>query len=68
MIMRQVRSVQDRPEVQSVAGVVSAQAGQVVEKARKTFGGRFGSDDQAPLSGDPADRHTSNGLGAVPAP
>jgi hypothetical protein len=42
-IMRQLRAVQERPEVQAVAGVVSAQAGQLGRKVR-TAAGRGASD------------------------
>jgi hypothetical protein len=67
-IMRQVRSVQERPEVQSVAGVVSAQAGQIAQKARETLGGRRpgSGGERSPDHDDPADRPSANGLGAVP--
>ncbi len=68
MIMRHVRSLQERPEVQSVAGVVSAQAGEVVRKARQMLGGRFDSDAGAPFPGDPTERLSANGVGAVPTP
>ncbi|WP_007507006.1 MULTISPECIES: hypothetical protein [Pseudofrankia] len=38
-IARQSRLVWDRPEVQSVAGIVSAQVGGVYRRARSTLGG-----------------------------
>jgi hypothetical protein len=68
MIMRQVRSLQDRPEVQSIAGVVSAQAGQVVRKTRQMLGGRFDSDGGGSFPGDSTDRLSANGVGTVPTP
>ncbi|MBX6389683.1 MAG: hypothetical protein IRZ08_11920 [Frankia sp.] len=38
-ITRQARLLWDRPEVQSVAGIVSAQAGAVYRRTRRAFGG-----------------------------
>ncbi|MBL7490105.1 hypothetical protein I6A60_36095 [Frankia sp. AgB1.9] len=41
-ITRQARLVWDRPEVQSVAGIVSAQAGGAYRRARTVIGGHGG--------------------------
>ncbi|MEX5631768.1 hypothetical protein [Parafrankia sp. FMc2] len=62
-IMRQAREVRERPEVQTVAGVVSAQAGALVQRARAVLGGSsdvgHGTVSNSPLHG----AHTSNGVG-----
>jgi hypothetical protein len=49
LIMRQVRELRERPEVQGAAGVVSAQAGNLVEKVRAAVG-RSGSSVPFPAS------------------
>jgi hypothetical protein len=63
-IMRQARAVQERPEVQSVAGVVSAQASMLRDRVRETVGGRSASPSSRPFTGSP-DAHSVNGLGSV---
>jgi len=41
-VTRQARLVWDRPEVQSVAGIVSARAGGLYQRARTVIGGVAG--------------------------
>jgi len=62
-IMRQVREVRERPEVQSVAGVVSAQAGSLYQKLRGHRDGSAAEDSGQPFSAAPGS-HSSNGVGA----
>ncbi|WP_322747550.1 MULTISPECIES: hypothetical protein [unclassified Frankia] len=68
VIMRQARSLRERPEVQSAAGVVSAQAGGLVDKVRQTVGGVTGRGSRPPTTGAFAGTvgaHSANGSGAV---
>ncbi|ONH22471.1 hypothetical protein [Pseudofrankia asymbiotica] len=80
-LTRQARLVWDRPEVQSVAGIVSAQVGGVYRRARTLLGGsepapgpsssadRFAPASGTPASGTPASNGLpSNGLGASTTP
>ncbi|CUU55524.1 hypothetical protein Ga0074812_105176 [Parafrankia irregularis] len=61
-IMRQAREVRERPEVQSVAGVVSAQAGALFHRVRAMLGGTEPDVNSAPFA-LPRDAHSSNGAG-----
>lgn len=63
VIMRQVREVRERPEVQSAAGLVSAQAGTVYQRVREVFAGRPAEPTSRPFA--PSGSHSSNGLGSV---
>ncbi|WP_131747594.1 hypothetical protein [Frankia sp. Cppng1_Ct_nod] len=65
VIMRQVRAVRERPEVQSAAGVVSAQASGFVERVRQTVGGRGGRGSSTGYFAGTVGAHSSNGSGAV---
>ncbi|WP_250282408.1 MULTISPECIES: hypothetical protein [unclassified Frankia] len=71
-IMRQARAVRERPEVQSAAGVVSAQAGSLLERARRTLGSVTGRGERAaPAAGtfaSAAGAHSPNGSGAIRTP
>ncbi|WP_131768054.1 YtxH domain-containing protein [Candidatus Protofrankia californiensis] len=71
-IMRQVREVRERPEVQSAAGVVSAQAGSLLEKARRTFASVAGrGEPSSPTTGTfvgTVGAHSPNGSGAIRTP
>ncbi|ABD12578.1 hypothetical protein [Frankia casuarinae] len=61
-IMRQVRDLQERPEVQSVAGLVSAQAATVYQKARDLLGAHAGQSATRLFA--PLGSHSSNGVGS----
>ncbi|MCM3923660.1 hypothetical protein ND748_18565 [Frankia sp. AiPs1] len=65
VIMRQLREVRERPEVQSAAGVVSAQAGTVFHRVRSLFAGEV----EAAGTGQfrPVAAHSSNGVSSVGA-
>jgi hypothetical protein len=68
MIMRQARAVRERPEVQSAAGVVSAQASGLIDKVRRTLGGVTGRGGRPPATdafAGAAGAHSVNGTGAV---
>jgi len=65
VIMRQVREVRERPEVQSAAGLVSAQAGTVYQKVREVFSGRPEEPTSRPFS--PLASPSSNGASSVGA-
>ncbi len=71
VVMRQARAVRERPEVQSAAGVVSAQAGSLLERARRTFGSVTGRGEQpSPTTGTfvgTVGAHSPNGSGAIRA-
>ncbi|MCK9929915.1 hypothetical protein MXD62_22570 [Frankia sp. Mgl5] len=60
-IMRQAREVRERPEVQSVAGVVSAQAGALAQRVRTVLGSAQDSDGTTFAASLGA--HSSNGVG-----
>ncbi|EFC79881.1 hypothetical protein [Parafrankia sp. EUN1f] len=62
-IMRQAREVRERPEVQSVAGVVSAQAGALFGRVRAMLGGSSEGDVNSAPFALPRDAHSSNGAG-----
>lgn len=59
-IMRQARDVRERPEVQSAAGVVSAQAATIARRVRETLGQPVGTGES--LTPHPGS-HSSNGVG-----
>ncbi|WP_018636926.1 hypothetical protein [Parafrankia elaeagni] len=62
-IMRQAREVRERPEVQTVAGVVSAQAGTLVQRVRTMLGGSSDVDGEGVSISSPHGAHSSNGVG-----
>jgi hypothetical protein len=68
-ITRQLRAIRERPEVQSAAGVVSAQAGDLYQRARDAVGSRLGqSTADEPFAAPPGSGAPSeNGAGAVPS-
>ncbi|EIV96380.1 hypothetical protein [Frankia sp. QA3] len=65
VIMRQLREVRERPEVQSAAGVVSAQAGTVFHRVRSLFAGEVEPSGARPFR--PVAAHSSNGVSSVGA-
>jgi hypothetical protein len=64
-IMRQFRAVQERPEVQTVAGVVSAQVSQIGRRVREAAGRAPASDTMTARVFDTPHLPSSNGSGAV---
>jgi septal ring factor EnvC (AmiA/AmiB activator) len=66
-ISRQVRAVRERPEVQSAAGVVSAQAGGLYQRVRGALGARFGqaTPDHSFTGGPEMEAQSANGAGTV---
>lgn len=62
-IMRQLRDLRERPEVQSAAGVVSAQAGDLVTKVRSVVGGRTGRPGTSEPFAGASGVHNPNGSG-----
>ena len=58
-IMRQLRELRERPEIQSVAGLVSARASGIYQKLR----GHRGGSGVEPFTVTP-DAHSANGVGA----
>ncbi|WP_238429739.1 hypothetical protein [Frankia nepalensis] len=69
-IARQARLVWDRPEVQSVAGIVSAQVGGIYSRAAETLSGhgRHVSGPDGHRHARPKDTPSSNGVGAATIP
>jgi hypothetical protein len=65
MIMRQLRDVRERPEVQSAAGLVSAQAGTVYQRVRGLLSGESEESGSRPFR--PGANHSSNGVSSVGA-
>ncbi len=64
-IMRQAREVRERPEVQSAAGLVSAQAGTLYQRVRDMLAGEVEPSGTRPFR--PAGVHSSNGVSSVGA-
>jgi hypothetical protein len=64
-IMRQIRAVRERPEVQAVAGVVSAQASEFGRRIRAAAGRRPVEDTTTTRVFDPPHLPSTNGSGAV---
>jgi hypothetical protein len=68
-ITRQVRAIRERPEVQSAAGVVSAQAGDLYQRVRDAVGSRLGqfTADESFAAPPGPGAPSENGAGAVPS-
>jgi hypothetical protein len=69
-ISRQARALWDRPELQSVAGIISAQASGVYDRARGTLGRGTGHGGSGPaMAGGrfspPGGTPSSNGVGTL---
>ncbi|OAA24670.1 hypothetical protein UG55_10282 [Frankia sp. EI5c] len=62
-LMRQAREVRERPEVQSIAGVVSAQAGALVQRVRSLVGGSADTEVESASFSLPHGTHSANGVG-----
>lgn len=63
VIVREIRSLQERPELQSVAGVISAQVGGMADQVRRAVGDRFGRNTATERFSATLDHGSSNGLG-----